>query len=203
MTRLTLEWHLRGIIEGTVEAECVRHDIEPGVGDRHWPTTQYYADPTVEGNREQVPSQAEAGSYTTGFTQESGDFCDTFDVPAHKALNSDDPVKFLDAVAHDPVRPPQQRFDAAALLNEHIWPDAPRNSHSNSFALIERDDIDYEAWIESGMTRRTDPPMYFAMECVNSTCKEGECLADPDTLRDEGIAVCMICGTEQPEPEYP
>ena len=197
MTRLTLEWHLRGIIEGTTEPECVRVDIEyDNVLERHWPTTYYYADPHVEGNAEQR-GQHEAGSYTTGFTQESGDFCDVFEVPARRALNSGDPVRFLDAIANDPTRSYQQRHDAAQLLNYHIWPEAPKSPESES--ALSRDDIDVREW----SVRRSIEPKYFSARCVSESCREGECLADPDVLRDEGRPVCMACGTEQPVPAYP
>ena len=201
MTRLTLEWHLRGIIEGTVEPECVREDVEyDEVLERYWPIGSYYADPHVEGNTEQR-GQHEAGSYTTGFTQESGDFCDVYEVPAHEALRSDDPVQFLDAVAHDPTRRFQERNDAAQLLKYHIWPDAPRDT--NTFSDVERDDVDSSEWVRDGMTRRSIPSGCHPMRCTNPRCHEGECLADPDTLRDEGRPVCMVCGTEQPIPAYP
>ena len=204
MSRLTLEWHLRGIVEGTVEAVCVRQDIEWCDLLERWNRTgkRYYADPSVEGNTEQNPSQADAGSYTTGFTQESGDFCSAFDVPAHEALNSGDPVAFLDAVAHDPIRPFQERNDAATLLDYHIWPESPK-SNANGVIDANRDDVDVSEWLDAGMTAKSVGPTYFPMRCANPDCMEGECLADPDTLRDEGIPVCMVCGTEQPVPEYP
>lgn len=202
MTRLTLEYHLRGIIKGTVEAVCVRQDIEPDEALGGWKKgRRYYADPHVEGNREQR-SQADAGSYTTGFTQESGDFCDVFDVPAREALESGDPVAYLDAVAQDPVRPHQERYDAAALLDYHIWPDSPK-SDENGVIAAERDDVIVSEWTEAGMVGKNVGPTYFPVRCANPDCMEGECLADPDTLRDEGISVCMVCGTQQPEPQYP
>lgn len=198
MTRLTLEWHLRGIVEGTTEAEVVRLDITPGshYKRREWSITKrYYGDPTDEERKRVYEEGAEAGSYTTGFTQESGDFCDAYDVPAWEALNSRDPVRFLDAVAHDPFRRAQERHDSAALLNYHIWPDSPRDT--NQFADARRDDIDVREWT----ARKGVGPTYFSMRCKE--CLEGECLADPDIHRDEGRAVCMTCGTEQPVPEYP
>lgn len=200
MTRLTLEWHLRGIIEGTTEPVCVRQDIEYGVGERYWPTKKYYADPNTEDNREQR-SQAEAGSYTTGFTQDSGDFCDAFDVPALKALNADDTVAYLDAVAHDPVKRFQERYDVAALLDYHIWPDS--RSVTNPFHDVTREDIDVSEWIYAGMTGQSIGPTYFAMDCANPNCMEGECLSDIDKLRETGVSICSVCGTEQPVPEYP
>lgn len=203
MTRLTLKWHLRGIVEGTVEAVCVRQDIEPDEALGGWKKTgkRYYADPHVEGNTEQR-SQADAGSYTTGFTQESGDFCDVFEVSARRALDAEDTVKFLDAVAHDPSRCHQERYDAAQLLDYHIWPDSPK-SHENGVISAERDDIEVSEWLDAGMNGTDVGPTYFAMRCVQDGCMEGECLADPDTLRDEGRSVCMVCGTQQPEPVYP
>lgn len=160
MTRLTLEYHLRAIVQG-------------------------------------VPD----GAYTTGFPSD-GRVCDAYDVPAHAALHSDDPVAFLDAVAHDPIRRYQERHDAAELLNHHIWPDSPK-SNENGVIPAERDDIDVSEWLEAGMVRESIGPTYFAMRCVQDECMEGECLADPDTLRDEGRAECMVCGTQQPEPQYP
>lgn len=200
MTRLTLEYHLRGILQGTVSAVCVRQDIEPDEALGGWKKTgrRYYADPHVEGNREQR-SQAEAGSYTTGFTQESGDFCDVFDVPAREALESGDPVAYLDAVAQDPHRRYQERYDAATLLDYHIWPDDPR-SHANGVIDAERDDIDVSEWLEAGMTRGSSG-CYFSASCER--CGEGECLSDPDCHARLGIPVCMTCGLIQPEPQYP
>lgn len=160
MSRLTLEWHLRGIMEGV-----------PG------------------------------GAYSTGWPSD-GRTCDAFDVPASEALRSDDPVAYLDAVSHDPIRRHQERYDAAQLLDHHIWPDSPK-SDENGVIACERDDIDISEWLDAEMVGRSVGPTYFAMRCVNSDCMEGECLADPDTLRDEGKAVCMLCGTQQPEPVYP
>lgn len=191
MSRLTLEWHLRGIIEGTTEDECIRVDIEwSDALDEFRPVQRYY----------------DAGSYTTGFA-EDGRFCDAFDVPARKALNADDTVAFLDTVAHDPVRPLQERHDAAQLLDHHIWPDPPDAGplgRGNGLAgHADRTDIDVSEWVDAGMTGKNIGPTYFAMKCVNDACTEAECLADPDVLRDEGRAECMVCGTEQPIPEYP
>lgn len=204
MTRLTLEWHLRGIVEGTVEPICVRQDIEWCDLLERWDRTgdRYYADPTVEGTYEQVDTRAEAGSYTTGFTQESGDFCSAFDIPASKALKSDDTVAFLDAVAHDPTRRYQERYDAAVLLDFHIWPDSPK-SHENGVIDAERDDIDVSEWVDQEMVGKDIGPTYLPARCSNPECTEGECLADPDVLRDKGVAVCMMCDTEQPNPVYP
>lgn len=184
MTRLTLEWHLRGIIEGPTASQDEIVGYEEVVG-KEYP----------------IREQVDDGSYTTGFTQESGRFCDAYDVPAWEALNSDDPVQYLDAVAHDPLRRFQERNDAATLLNYHIWPESPDTT--NTFANAERDDIDVSEWINAGMTAKSIGPTYFPMRCVKSGCMEGECLADPDILRDEGVPVCMVCGTEQPIPDYP
>lgn len=167
MTRLTLEWHLRGIIEGTTDGACVRADIEYGPGDRYWATKRYYTDPSTNDFQE-YDSQSKADSYTTGFRQDCGEFCDVIDVPARDALNSDDPVTFLDAVANDPARRAQERNDAAWLLSRHIWPDGE---------------------------------LCHALRC--DTCLEGECLCDPDVLRDYDRVVCMTCGTEQSRPAYP
>lgn len=149
MTRLTLEWHLRSIIDGSAP----------------------------------------------------------LDVPAWEALHSDDPVAFLDAVAHDPTRRMQERYDAAQLMNEHIWPDSPDigplGRSESLCGHCDRPDIDFSEWVDAGMTGRHVGPTYFAMRCVQPDCTEGECLSDPDTLRDEDRAVCMACGAEQPIPEYP
>lgn len=146
--------------------------------------------------RDGVPDDA----YTTGLPSD-GRVCNAYDVQAGEALRADDTVAYLDAVAHDPIKPFQERNDAAALLDYHIWPESPRST--NSFHNADRDDIDVSEWIDAGMTRTNIGPTCFPMRCVNPDCNEGECLADPDTLRDEGTAVCMLCGTEQPMPEYP
>lgn len=198
MTRLTLEWHLRGIIEGTTEGVLVRQDMEWDEFLDRWNRTgeRYYTDPSTD-DFEQYDSQAEAGSCTTGFTQESGAFCDVYDVPTLQALNSGDPVRYLDAVAHDPTRRFQQRHDAAELLDRHIYPESP-TSHENGVIPAERDDVDVSEWT----VRRSVGPTYLPMRCANPDCTEGECLADPNVLRDEGRAECMVCGTEQVIPDY-
>lgn len=196
MSRLTLYWHLRGIVEGVTNPECVRVDLKTYFGGRWWPETRYYTDPTVEGYR-QYESTAKADSYTAPFDQDCGEFCDALSIRAYKALHADDTVQYLDNVAHDPTKRFQERGDAAQLLSWHIYPDAPRVR--NDFEVLERDDIDPSEW-----DRRTNyTPLCLPMECVNDDCTEGECLADPNTLRDEDRAVCMVCGTEQPMPMYP
>lgn len=163
MSRLTLEWHLKAIMEG-------------------------------------VPDDA----YSTEFPQ-NGRVCTAFDVPAGEALRSTDTVAFLDAVAQDPVRPFQERNDAAELLNHHIWPESPdAGTLGRSESLLghcDRSDIDFNEWTESNMTGRKIGPTYFSLSCPE--CLEGECLADPDILKSEGEAVCMTCGTEQTVPDYP
>lgn len=190
MSRLTLEWHLRGIIEGTTEPqdEVVGHFESAG---KEWP----------------IRETVDEGSYTTGFEQDSGRFCDVFEVPARRALESGDPVKFLDAVAHDPTRRYQERNDAATLLNYHIWPDSPDagtlGRADGSCGHADRPDVDVSEWLDAGLVRRNIGPTYLPQSCVNDGCTESECLADPDVLRDEGEAECMVCGTRQPEPTYP
>lgn len=193
MTRLTLEWHLRGIIGGTTDPECVQVNVE-------WSNAFEKFRPSMWTEEDPRPSREyRDGSYTTGFERENGRFCDALDVPAREALASGDPVRFLDAVAHDPRRRFQERNDAAWLLDKHIWPDSPRAG--TDLADIERADIDLGEWYDAGMVRQTHPPIYLPMKCAE--CREEECLFDPDILRDEDRAVCMTCGTEQPIPEYP
>lgn len=201
MSRLTLEWHLRGIRDGTTEPECVRKEIEPDEILGGWDRTgsRYYTDPSVEGY-EEYDSQARASSYTTGFTQENGEFCDCFDVDAHRALQADDTVVYLDMVTNDPTVRYQRRHDAAQLLNHHIWPE-PRTIQEGGIP-VERDDIEVSEWIDKGMTGRTVGPMVHPVTCENPRCGEGECLADPDVLRDTGRAECMVCGTVQSTPNF-
>lgn len=201
MTRLTLEYHLRGIEQGTTNVDCVRQDIEPDEVLGGWKKTgeRYYTDPTTEGY-EQYDSQAEAASYTTGFTQQSGDFCDCFTVHAQKALNSHDTVAYLDAVANDPTVRYQRRIDATRLLELHILPAAPMNTTRE--IPVDRDDINVNEWVDAGMTTRTINPTYRSVGCVSTDCQEVECLADPDILRETGRAECMVCGTQQPIPSY-
>lgn len=146
--------------------------------------------------QEGVPTEA----YSTGFPTD-GRVCTAFTIHTGEAFGSGDIVAYLDAVANDPIRPFQERVDAAALLSHHIWPDAPRDT--NPFSDVERDDVDVTEWIDAGFTRTGLDPSCFSMRCVNDGCQEGECLADPDVLRDEGRPVCMVCGTEQPLPDYP
>lgn len=204
MTRLTLEWHLRGLIHGATSAEQVRLDIGPGSHrkSREWHVRQrYYGDPTDEARKRVYDAAAAANGYTTGFTQASGEFCDALDVPARQALESGDPVAYLDAVAHDPTRRHQERHDAAQLLGYHIWPEPPRST--NSVTDAERDDVSVDEWHEAGMRRPHVGPTYLPMRCVSDDCMEGECLADWDVLAETGRAECMVCGTEQPIPEYP
>lgn len=179
MTRLTLEWHLRGIVAGTVEPECVRVDLDDysEYSERWWPGKRYYADPHVEDNDEQR-SQAGAGSYTTGFDQMSGAFCDAYsESMARQALNSSDPVAYLDAVAHDPAKPMDWRFDAAELLSHHIVP------------LSDKPDGDLKF-----------PETYWSPakcpECLNE-----ETLFDVD--RPDAPCRCTVCDRPMPQPEYP
>jgi len=184
MSRLTLEWHLRGIVEGTTDIEREVVGYEESVGKR-WP----------------IREVVDEGSYTTGFTRDSGHFCDVSEVPVRRALAAEDTVAFLDTLAHDPTKRFQVRNDAAWLLDKHIWPDSPR--HTNSIHNAEREDITVAEWSDAGLVRTNIGPTYLPPRCVNPDCSEGECLADPDALRDDGSAVCMVCGTEQPIPEYP
>lgn len=190
MSRLTLEWHLRGIRDGTTEPILVRQDIEPDNILGGWKKTgrRYYTDPTVEGYEQST--QAGASSYTTGFTQESGDFCDCFDIDVSRALRTDDTVRYLDKILNDPTVRYQTRYDAAQLLNHHIWPESPMNDDR---IPVRRDDIDSSEW----KTRRRIGPMVHPSSCVNPECSEVECLVDPDTLRETGQVKCMVCGTEQ------
>ena len=189
---------LTGNYRGTTEPECVRVDLkEYSEYIERWTIeTRYYTDSSTE-EYEEYDSQAEADSYTTGFVQDSGEFCDVFSVRAYTALQADDTVQYLDCVAHDPTKRFQERSDAAQLLSWHIWPD-PSDSQ-NEFELLDRNDIELSEWDR----RIKNDPMCLPMECVNNECTEGECLSDLDTLREEERAVCMVCGTEQPIPEYP
>lgn len=116
-TNLSLEYHLRGIVEGTTEDVCVRVDFDPAhyVGGRNWPERRHY----------------DEGSYTTGYDHQSGDFCDAYPTSlAAEALRADDPVAFLDTVTRDPARPQDDRFAAADLLSTHVMPfgDGPNDA---------------------------------------------------------------------------
>lgn len=146
-----------------------------------------------------IAEGAEDGAHTTGFPKD-GRFCDAYDVPASRALRADDTVSFLDALAHDPTRRYVVRVDAASLLDEHVWPESPCSQ--NSFANAEREDVDVAEWHDAGFVRKSIGPTYLLPRCVNPSCTEAECLADPDVLRDEGVAQCMVCMTEQPIPSY-
>lgn len=192
MSRLTLHWHLRGIIEGTTEptsrvTNADRVKVEDG-DDIVIPKSRSFDD----------------GSYTTGFTQDSGRFCTALDVPAYKALQADDAVAFLDRVAHDPVRPFQERHDAAQLLHWHIWPDAPSagtlGRNTSLIGQASRQDITFSEWLDADMVRSSIAPRYAPLQCAG--CTNSETLADPDVLRRTGRAVCMACGTEQEIPQY-
>jgi hypothetical protein len=207
MTRLTLEWHLRGIVEGVVNPVCVRQDIKPDDQLGGWDKTgtRYYADPHVENNREQR-TQAGASSYTTGFTQSSGDFCDAFEVPAREALDASDTVRFLHGVCKDPVRGFQERADAARLLTIHIWPNEPNNTGlrvaDGHTIHATRDDIDFSEWFEKGLVRTQHKPRCEPLKCPN--CRNEENFWDFDPV-DEGTAhepeIRCNCGWEPPEPE--
>lgn len=151
--------------------------------------------------RDGVPDRAAS----TGFPTD-GRTCDSYTVSAGKALRSSDPVAFLEAVANDPIKPLVERTDAASLLNHHIWPDSPdAGTLGRADGLAghtDRPDIDFREWIDADLVR-SNRPMYLSMDCANPKCTEGECLADPDVLRDDGVPVCMVCGTEQSTPTYP
>lgn len=178
MTRLTLHWHLRGIINGPEDPEDKIIGYEE-----------------IAGKEFPIREESYEGSYTTGFTQESGDFCGALDVPASRALNAEDTVKFLDSLANDPTVRYQVRYDSAWLLDNHIWPESPK---SRGRLGIEREDIDMSEWPKRGSVG----PTYLTPSCDNDSCGEAECLADPDILRETGDAVCMACGSKQSIPEY-
>lgn len=151
MSRLTLEWHLRAIIEGPTE-----------------PTEKVVGHKEVGGKKYPIRETVDEGSYTTGFTQDSGRFCDAFDVRAHKAIRSGDPVKYLDGIANDPTVRYQRRYDAAQLLDYHIWPDSPdAGTLGRSEGLCghaDRLDVDVSEWLDAGLKRRNIGPTYLLVD---------------------------------------
>lgn len=166
MTRLTLEYHLRTIRDGTTD-----NAHSTGMGKYH---------------------------------PDNGDCCVALEESmAAQALQTDDPVAFLDAVAHDPVQPMQWRFDAQELLETHIMerrciPDIEDRS------IFTDDDDSHEVRNEFIDARRDgelpkksmQSDHWWPAECPN--CGEGEVLYDPDARKPQ-----CHCGTPIPQPTYP
>lgn len=188
MTRLTLYWHLRTIVEGIppIEATPVEED-EYGVTE--WEHSEDYSD-------------TGSGEYAKKNGCVNASYDSTL---ARDALNADDPVVYLDGVAHDPCVPMDWRFEAQELLSHHIM-------ERRSICLDERrgilrqSDEDMKSRNEFVQARSDGdipkPSMqsdyWWPVECPN--CKEKECLFDVD--RPEEPNHCLNCGTKIPIPSY-
>lgn len=191
MTRLTLYWHLRTIVEGIPETEAIPAE-EDEYGVVEWEYTEDYSD-TGSG-----PHAKTNGCVNTSYDSSL----------AADALNSEDPVAYLDAVAHDPCVPMDWRFDAEELLSHHIMERRLICHEEKRSTLKDTEDPAYAEMRNAFVTARREgelpkPSMqsgfWGSVECPN--CGEGECLFDVD--RPEEPNHCVGCGTKIPLPEYP
>ena len=142
-------------------------------------------------------------AYASGFPRD-GRVCTAFAVPARKALESSDTVAYLVCRARDPVVSVTERCDAARLLSAYVWPDAANSGvcgRGDGLVMPSRDDVTCSEWVESGCVRSRVPESCSVLRCTE--CGEGECLAEPSVLKERGVAACMRCGAEHPQPEYP
>lgn len=142
-------------------------------------------------------------AYATGFPSD-GRVCTAFDVPATRALQSSDTVRFLECRARDPVVSVTERRDAARLLSQYVYPDAANAGvlgRGESLLMPSRRDVTCSDWVGEGLVRSRVGESCSALQC--GECGECECLADPEVLRERGEAVCLRCGAAQEQPEYP
>lgn len=126
-----------------------------------------------------------------------------YDHDVEAALRSADPVRYLDAVAHDPAASFDARNEAADLLSRHVYPDAPdAGTLGRSDSLCghcDRPDVDFGDWIEADMVGRSRG--FFASQAACPSCGSEESLFDPDRPADP--CRCVGCGVPIPRPSYP
>lgn len=187
MTRLTLYWHLRNIVEGV--PECESYPVEE---DEFGVTEWGYS-----------PDYASTG--TGPYAKKNGCVNVFYDRHlASHALNSPDGVAYLDSVAHDPCVPIDWRTDAEELLSHHIMErrlicseekrgimNCKNPEMRNSFSKAQ---IDHELPKKSMQSN-----FWSAVSCPN--CNEGECLFDVDNPKEPNH--CLGCGTKIQIPKYP
>lgn len=183
MTKLTLHWHLRNIIEGVPECKMIPVEKDE-FGVTEWEQTTDYSS---TGSGEYAKKNGEVNIFYNKTL-------------ASKALNADDSVKYLDAVAHDPCVPFEWRTDAEELLSHHIMErrlicrEEKRSIMRKGMSKIRND------FIKSDLPKRSMQSDYWStISC--SKCLEGECLFDVDKPQEPNH--CLNCGTKIPVPKYP
>lgn len=183
MTRLTLYWHLRTIVEGVPEVEATLVDEENSERDY---SKDYYSTGSGE------------------YTPKDGRVNDSYDSTlAIDALNSEDFVAYLDAVSHDPCVPMHWRFEASELLSTHIYERRLISTEEKRGIPPGQSTEEAElrnAFVNSDLPKKSMRPGHWdPVQCPN--CGEGECLFDVD--RPDEPNHCTVCGTQVPLPSYP
>lgn len=179
MTRLTLHWHLRNIIEGI--PPCESKPIERDeFGVTKW---------------ERPPDYAGTGSGE--YAKKNGVVNVFYDKTlASHALTSDDSVAYLDAVAHDPCVPFDWRIDAQELLSHHIMERRLRCLEETRKIMNEM----RLKFVESELPKKSMQSNHWNIaSCPN--CLEKECLFNYDKPAEPNH--CLNCGRKIPIPNYP
>jgi ribosomal protein S27E len=187
MTRLTLHWHLRNIIEGVPDCEAIPVERDE-FGVTKWERPTDYA---VTGSGEHAKKN---GCVNVFYDKHL----------ASKALNSTDTVAYLDAVAHDPCVPVEWRVDAEELLSHHIMERRLICSEEKRSIMREENaemrNSFSQAILNKELPKRSMQSGYWnSVSCPN--CGEGECLFDVDKTEEPNH--CLGCGTRIPLPTYP
>lgn len=183
MTKLTLQWHLRNIIEGVPNCEGVPIE-EDEFGVTEWNYPRDYA-------------STGSGPYAKKNKDVNVFYDKTL---ASNALNSDDSVAYLDAVAHDPCVPFDWRIDAEELLSHHIMErrliclEEKRSIMNEGLSQMRKD------FLNSDLPCKSMQSNYWtSISCPE--CLEGECLFDVDRPQEPNH--CLNCGTKISRPKYP
>lgn len=183
MTRLTLHWHLRNIIEGVPDCEPVPVERDE-FGVTKWEYPRDYA-----------------STGTGPYAKTNADVNVFYDKTlASHAYHANDSVAYLDAVAHDPCVPSDWRVDAEELLSHHIMErrliclDENRGVMSEGFSDMRA------AFINADLPSKSMQSDYWTpVSCP--TCSESECLFDVTNPAEPNQ--CLTCGETINHPEYP
>lgn len=179
MTRLTLYWHLRNIVDGVPKSKIspIKKDK---FGVTKWKKVTNY---TSTGSGEYAKKNGEVNIFYNKTL-------------ALEALNSDDIVKYLDAVSHDPCVPIDWRIDASELLSHHIM---ERRLISTKEKRSLKSTI-RNNFITSDLPKKSmQSDFWTSISC--SKCLEKECLFNVDNPQEPNC--CLNCGETILLPEYP
>ena len=180
MTKLTLYWHLRNIVEGVPNCEGVPVE-EDEFGVTKW---EYPPDYTSTGTG---PYAKKNGCVNVFYNKNL----------AAQALNSDDCVAYLDAIAHDPCVPIDWRTDAEELLSHHIM-ERRLICHEEKRSIANNSKIRNE-FIASQLPKKSMQSSFWSpVSCPN--CLEKECLFNVDKPSEPNH--CLNCDTKIPIPNY-